>query len=365
LNIPHLEAALVALDPKTGDVLAMVGGADYMGSTFNRAVKSKRQPGSAFKPFVYASALAAGYSPVSLLQGLTTVGAPEDPEWQPAVGDHVTEDSLTLRDALTASNNAAAAALQQQVGSAHVLQVASEAGLKDLPDVPSLALGSGEVTPLELTNAFAVFPNGGQLPALRPILRVADADDDEMFAQDESATPVVSPQVAFQMTTMLRDVVERGTGSGVRALGVRGPVAGKTGTTNDYRDAWFVGYSDKIVAGIWVGFDQPATIGRNAYAARVAVPIWAEFMKRALKVRPAEEFVVPPGIQRVALCTLSHQRPVEGCTTYTEYFKADDQIPTEKCSIHQGSLQERTAKAVSGFFKSLGGRLRGIFGRSR
>ena len=365
LSRPGLEAALVALDPQTGNILAMVGGADYARSTFNRATRSKRQPGSAFKPMLYAAALSQGYSPVSVLSGLAKVSAPGDPEWIPKNAGNEVEDTLTLRAALLESNNAAAADLQQRVSSGAVLRLASDAGLQDLPDVPSLSLGTGLVTPLDLTAAFAVFPAGGQYSSPRSVQTVTDAEGTEAFAQPIERKAVVSEEVAFQMVSMLKDVVDRGTGSQARALGVRGSVGGKTGTTDDYRDAWFVGFSSSVVAGVWVGFDQPAPIGPNAYAARIALPIWAEFMKRTAAALPASEFVVPAGLEARDLCSVSYLRPVESCPTYVEYFKKGDTTPSERCSIHQGSLSERTQKAVGGFLKALGGKLSGIFRRKR
>jgi 1A family penicillin-binding protein len=365
LNRPGLEAALVALDPQTGNILAMVGGADYARSTFNRATRSKRQPGSAFKPMLYAAALSQGYSPVSVLSGLARVSAPGDPEWIPKNAGNEVEDVLTLRTALLESNNAAAADLQQRVSSGAVLRLASDAGLQGLPDVPSLSLGTGLVTPLDLTAAFAVFPAGGQYSSPRSVQTVTDAEGAEAFAQPIERKAVVSEQVAFQMVSMLKDVVDRGTGSPARALGVRGSVGGKTGTTDDYHDAWFVGFSSSVVAGVWVGFDQPAPIGPNAYAARIALPIWADFMKRTAAALPASDFVVPEGLETRELCSVSYLRPVESCPTYVEYFKKGDAVPSERCSIHQGSLSERTQKAVGGFLKSLGGKLSGIFRRKR
>src|SRR5437763_312932 len=256
LNKSGLEAALVALDPQTGNILAMIGGADYARSTFNRATRSKRQPGSAFKPLVYAAALSSGYSPVSVLSGLARVSAPGDPEWVPRNASNELEDRLTLRAALLESNNAAAADLQQRITSKAVLHLASAAGLHDLPDVPSLALGTGVVTPLDLTAAFAVFPAGGVYSSPRGIESVTDAEGSEVFAQPTDSKPVLSPQVAFQMVSMLRDVVDRGTGSPARALGVRGAVGGKTGTTDEYRDTWFVGFWSSVVPGGWVAVDQ-------------------------------------------------------------------------------------------------------------
>jgi penicillin-binding protein 1A len=344
-----------------GNILAMVGGADYYRSTFNRATRSRRQPGSAFKPIVYAAALSKGYSPVSVLSGLARVSAPGDPEWVPRNAGNELDDRMTLRAALLASNNAAAADLQQKISTKAVLRLASDSGLRELPDVPSLALGTGLVTPLDLTAAFAIFPSGGAFSTPRGLLSVADGEGTNVFSQPAETSSVISPQVAFQMVSMLRDVVDRGTGNGARALGVRGAVGGKTGTTDDYRDAWFVGFSSSIVAGVWVGFDQPATIGREAYAARVAVPIWADFMKRIQTTMPPAEFEVPPGIEARELCSVSYMRPVSGCPTYTEYFKEGDSAPSERCSVHEGSVSEQAQRAVGGLFRALGRRIAGIF----
>jgi 1A family penicillin-binding protein len=363
LNRPGLEAALVAIEPRTGNILAMVGGGDYMRSSFNRAVRGRRQPGSAFKPLVYAAALAHGYSPVSMLTNLQNVSAPEDPEWMPRNAANEHDDSLTLRAALRESNNAAAVALQQKVGTQTVLRLAAEAGLDNLPDVPSLALGTGLVSPLDLTAAFGMFPGGGELSEPRAMTSVLDAEGTEVFARPVQRKRVLPEPVAFQMITMLRDAVDRGTGSQVRALGVRGPVGGKTGTTNEYRDAWFVGFSRSVVAGVWVGFDQPTTIGKEAYAARVALPIWADFMKRTAKALPVAAFPIPSGVAPEELCTVSYLRPVEDCPTYVEYLKEGDDIPSALCPIHRGTLKQRAARAVQELLRTLGGKLAGIFRR--
>ena len=363
LRKPGLEAALVAIDPATGDLLALVGGGDYARSTFNRAVRSKRQPGSAFKPIVYAAALARGYSPVSVLKQLQQVSAPSNPEWTPRSAHGEQPDAMTLRAALLESNNAAAAHLQAEIGSRPVLTLASDAGLRDLPDVPSLALGTGLVTPLDLTAAYTIFPGGGEVVTPRGMLEVLDAEGSQVFSRDVERRRIVSPAVAFQATSMLRDVIERGTGTAARTLGVRGPVAGKTGTTDDYHDAWFVGFSTSVVVGVWIGFDQPAPIGQDAYAARIAVPIWADFMKRTAQILPAQEFTVPDGLRAEEICSVSYLKPVDGCPTYTEYFKDGDSIPSERCPIHQGSLKQRAARAIEGFFRSVGHGIAGIFGR--
>ena len=359
-----LQAALVAIDPSTGDVLAMVGGRDFRQSQFNRAWRSRRQPGSAFKPFLYAAALSNGYSPVSVLEGLTSI-APQGPdEWAPRNARGEAPDVLTLRAALVESNNRAAALLQQRIGSRPVLRLASDVGLHDLPDVPSLSLGTGLVTPLDLTAAYAVFPNGGSAVRPRAIIRVLDADGGVAFDNPARQDRVITPEVAYQMVSMLEDVLARGTATAARtAYGVRVPAGGKTGTTDAFKDAWFVGFTSSVVVGVWVGEDQPATIGREGYGARYALPIWSEFIKAAARKRGAREFPAPDGMREEQLCKVSYLKPVEGCPTYTEYFKDGDEIPSRLCPIHQGTVKQQLRRAVQGLFSGIGKRLRGIFRR--
>ena len=363
LNVRGLEAALVAIDPNTGDLVAMVGGANYVRSTFNRATRTRRQPGSAFKPILYAAALDHGYSPVSMIPNLRAISAPGDPEWLPRNADNREPEELSIRAALVESNNAAAASLQQQIGSGPVLRLARNAGLNGLPDVPSLALGTGLVTPLDLTAAYTMFPGGGEVVRPRGILNVFDANGNDVFEHSVERVRVISPQAAFQMVSLMRDVVDRGTATAARQLGVRGAVGGKTGTTDQYHDAWFVGFSTAVVAGVWVGFDQPAPIGRDAYASRIAVPIWADFMKRIARVLPPGDFVEPHGLSEVELCSMSYLKPVEGCPVYTEYFKDGDSIPSRLCPIHRGTFKERATRAVAGVLRSLGNAIAGIFRR--
>jgi penicillin-binding protein 1A len=357
-----LQAALVAIDPATGNVLALVGGRDFRESQFNRAWRSRRQPGSAFKPLLYAVALSHGFSPVSVLSGLSTI-APQGPdEWAPRNASGDDPDELTLRAALLESNNRAATLLQQKVGSRPVLHLASDVGLRDLPDVPSLSLGTGLVTPLDLTAAYAVFPNGGLAVRPRALTRVLDADGGVAFDNPAKSDRVISEDVAYQMVSMLEDVVDRGTATAARtSYGIRFPIAGKTGTTDDFKDAWFVGFSSSVVAGVWVGLDQPATIAREAYGARYALPIWADFMKAAARKRKPAAFSEPDGLEEVQLCKVSYLKPVEGCPVYTEYFKKGDDIPSRLCPIHEGSVKQQIRRAVQGFFSALGRKLKGIF----
>jgi 1A family penicillin-binding protein len=357
---PDLQAALVAIDPRTGDILALVGGRDFRQSQFNRGWRSRRQPGSAFKPLLYAAALEHGFSPVSVLEGLASMQPQGPEEWAPRNASGRTPDALTLRAALLESNNRAATALQQRVGSRPVLRLASDVGLHDLPDVPSLSLGTGLVTPLELTAAYAAFPNGGVAARPRGIVRVLDADGSTAFDNPIRAERVISPATAFQMVSMLADVMDRGTGAVARQWGVRFPVGGKTGTTDDFKDAWFVGFSSSIVVGVWVGADQPRTIARDAYGSRYALPIWSDFMRHAARRRTPAEFDRPAGLREEMLCRVSYVRPVEGCPTYTEYFKEGDTIPGRLCPLHQGSVKQRVQRALEGFFSGLGRRLKGI-----
>ena len=355
-----LQAALVALDPRTGDVLAIVGGRDFRETPFNRAWRSRRQPGSAFKPFVYAAALMRGRSPVSVIAGLETIAPQGNEEWTPRNVKGEAIDQLTLRQALIESNNRAAVALQQSIGSRPILRLASGAGLRGQPDVPSLALGSGLVTPLDLTAAYAVFPNGGYRVAPRAIVRVLDQQGDVALDEPVQRERVLPDTVAFQMVSLMRDVVDRGTATAVRQWGVRFPVGGKTGTTNESKDAWFVGYSSAVVVGVWVGFDQPATMGANAFGSRMALPIWADFMRRTSRLLRPGDFAVPAGLRREELCRVSYLRPLQDCPTYIEYFKEGDDIPTRLCPVHRGTLKQRAQRAIEGFLSGLGRRLRDL-----
>jgi 1A family penicillin-binding protein len=359
----NLQAALVAVDPETGDILAMVGGRDFRESQFNRAARSRRQPGSAFKPFLFAAALEGGYSPVSVLSGLANI-APQGPEeWSPRNSDGEIVDAVTIREAVVRSNNRAATALQQRMGSRPVLRLASDVGMHDLPDVPSLSLGSGVVTPIELTVAFAAFPNGGYAVRPRAIKTVINGDGATALLRDSQPERVISEQTAFQMVSILEDVLDRGTASAARSWGITFAAGGKTGTTNDFKDAWFVGFSSSIVVGVWVGFDQPKTIAPNAYGSRYALPLWADFMRRSTRLRPPQPFEVPAGMREIDLCAVSYLRPVDGCPVYVEYLKEGDEAPGRLCTIHKGSVKQRVRRAVEGLFTGLGKKLKGIFKR--
>jgi penicillin-binding protein 1A len=282
-----LQAALVAIDPSNGYVRAMVGGRDFARSNYNRAILARRQPGSAFKPFVYATAIENGWSADDYIEEededeLTVANAvwtPEDPH-----ADEDEQEVLTLREGLRVSSNRAAVSLLRSVGIKRTVNTAKGFGFADLPVVPSVALGSGEVTLTQITAAYGAFANRGKV--FRPILirKVVDRDGLMLFEEPEpTGQQAIRVSTASVMADMLRGVVDGGTAYGVRQMGFTLPAGGKTGTTNDYHDAWFIGFTPGLVAGVWTGYDQPQTIRRNGYAAELAVPMWTRFMKVATK----------------------------------------------------------------------------------
>ena len=343
-----MQAALVALEPDTGFVRAMVGGRDFDASHFNRAVQAHRQPGSAFKPFVYAAALEAGFTPATVLDHLDDPIATAQGAWTPE-DEHSSASTMTLRTALRTSSNRAAVRLLQRVGIPRTVQYAKTMGVGDVPSVPSLALGSGEVTLQQMTAAYAAFANHGLVPAATLIRRVEDLDGAVLYQAQPSSIRAITDVTAYLMSTMLADVINAGTGNRARALGFTLPAAGKTGTTNDFNDAWFIGYTPKLVTGVWVGFDQPRTIMPGGFAAEVAVPAWAKFMKAATRSDKPEWLTAPAGVTTARVCRISGMLATEGCEDvdvvdkdgqierrsmiYTEYFAKGTQ-PTAYCSQH-------------------------------
>lgn len=343
----YLQGALVAIDPRSGEVRALVGGRDFADSQFDRVSQAHRQSGSAFKPFVYAAALELGYSPATMITGLDQPIATPDGPWLPDDG-HNTAEALTVRTALRTSSNRAAAQMLQTIGIQPAVDQAHRLGL-DAPPVPSLVLGSGDVTLMSLTSAYGAFANGGTLHAPRLIRRVEDANGTVLLQTQDDAHRVLSEQTAFQMAAMLADVVDRGTGASARATGFRQPAAGKTGTTNDYRDAWFVGFTPDLVAGVWVGFDRPRTIVRGGYASELAVPIWGTFMREATAGAPGRWMDRPADIVAVEICQDSGLLPNAACrrvqrvnsngesttvsTVAVEYFKRGTE-PHDRCPLH-------------------------------
>jgi len=302
----RLEAALVALAPRTGEIKAMVGGRNYQASQFNRATQAKRQTGSTFKPIVYLAAMldedpSRHLTPASLLDDSPfTWRLDNGRDWTPSnYGDRYF-GQVTARVALERSLNAATARVAQSVGMPAVVELAHAMGVADdLPEVPSLALGSAEATPLEMSAVYAVLASGGTRAEPVAITRVTGRDGAVILGEAPPLRPVVPPDTAFVLTHVLEGVLDHGTASAARGAGFRHPAAGKTGTTNDYRDAWFIGFTPDLLAAVWVGFDQRSPLDLSG--ATAALPIWTDFMKLATAALPPRPFLPPPGVTLVPL----------------------------------------------------------------
>jgi membrane carboxypeptidase/penicillin-binding protein len=307
-----LQGALVAIDPASGFVKAIVGGRDFDESPFNRAIDARRQPGSAFKPFIFAMALESGFAPSTKLDGLDQPIQTAQGPWLPG-GEHEVA-SVRLRDALVVSSNRAAAHLLQDVGVSRTLDLVQRFGVSSqLPNVPSLALGTGELTLFELTSAYGVFANRGVWHEPTMIRRVVDRYGREIYRAPELRRQVVTEATAYLMTSMMADVVDRGTASSARTSGFQRAAAGKTGTSQSFTDAWFIGYTPQLVTGVWVGYDKPKTIMDRGFASVVAVPVWARFMAAALRDATNEWFEMPGSLMKVKLCKISGLLATDRC----------------------------------------------------
>jgi penicillin-binding protein 1A len=348
---PQVEGALVVLDPYTGEVKAMVGGYDFNRSVFNRALQAKRQPGSAFKPLVYAAAIDKGYTSASVvLDAPITLSNGNQPAWSPKNFGNRYYGPTPLRTALTKSLNSVTVRLAQAIGIDYVRAYVQRFGLAGpLPRNFSLALGTSEVTPLELTRAYGVFATLGK--RFDPIFITGVSDHDGQPLQFGGTRPhferVMSPATAFVMTDMMESVVKNGTGKKAGEIGR--PVAGKTGTTNDTHDAWFIGFTPDLIAGVWVGFDSERSLGKEQTGGHAAAPIWAAFMKRALQDRPPVDFPVPEGVTFARVDPSSGLRAVPGGRSMMEVFVAGSE-PTHYARVagHEENGEEDDGQGATG-----------------
>jgi len=343
-----LQAALVALDARTGDILAMVGGRDYSQSQLNRATEANRQPGSVFKPIVYAAALNTAYdeqddSPVITPASLF-LDAPETfyyggtQTYSPSNhGGHYSNKDVTLREALANSLNVVTVRVAEKVGYARIAKLAEKMGLPRQQGVPAIALGTFEATPLDVARAYTCFANAGV--RLKPVaLRRVTTTSGTVIAESKvEKTPVLTPEVAWIMTDLMKDVIDRGTGAGARARGFTAVAAGKTGTSHD---GWFAGYTPNMICVVWVGFDDNRELGLTG--AQSAVPIWAEFMKRALAIRPdlaGDDFPKPDGVVTVEIDPETGLLANETCPLRREEHFIAGTAPTELCTkSHESGL---------------------------
>jgi penicillin-binding protein 1B len=335
----NLEGAIVVLRPQTGEIKAMVGGRSYQKSQFNRAFQAKRQPGSIFKPFVYLAALMSGgeggkkFTPATMVEDSPFKWSYDGQDWEPGNYNDEYFGTVTFRRALEKSLNSATARIAREVGVKRVSDIAHRLGVQSpLPAVPSLALGAAEVTPLEVAYAFSTLANNGVRARPLAVKQVMDADSRVREKRDIKVDKVLTPQLAFIMNHLLKGVLDRGTGDMARRWGFTRPAAGKTGTTNDYKDAWFVGYTPDLLAVVWVGFDNKAKLGLSG--AQAALPIWTEFMKRATAGTPVTDFVVPPGIKIVEVDPLSGQLATPNCSYVLREAFIEGEEPTKTCPLH-------------------------------
>lgn len=335
----YLQAALAALDVHTGEILALVGGRDYKQSSFDRAVQARRQPGSSFKVFVYTSAIDNGFTlgdvefdaPVLVRMGRSV--------YAPANWDFKFYGPMTLREGLALSRNLISVRLCRYVGPEVVVEYAHMMGIKSsLKPVLSISLGAVEVTPLEMADAFATLANGGRRMEPVFIRRIIGRDGEIIEEQyPEPGEQALTAQTAFLVTSMMRSVIDApgGTGSTVRRRGFKGPAAGKTGTTDDFTDAWFVGFTPNVSCAVWVGFDKKQTIYRGASGGACAAPIWAEFMKSTVDSLTPGDFRMPPGIITRNICTLTGRLASPDCPhTRVEYYLEGTE-PTMVCTYHR------------------------------
>ena len=337
----YLQGAIVSLDPTNGHVLALVGGRDFNDSNFNRAVQAARQPGSAFKPFIYTAAIDNGFSPTDIiLDTPITFKAGNGEDWSPQNYDNKFRGPITLRTALANSVNVPATKLLQKLGTSVVISYAKRMGIRSRlsPDL-SLALGTSEVNLLELTASYGVFADQGVRVSPVYILRVEDKNGKVLEQSHTVAEEVLSPETALTMTSMMESVMENGTAASVHMLGFTLPAAGKTGTTDDYSDAWFVGYVPGVVTGVWVGFDRKQKIGPGMTGAAAALPVWVDVMQAATKGRPPQDFPVPSGVISRLICIETGLLANPACpTTEIELFREGSE-PTGYCNVHSGSAK--------------------------
>lgn len=346
------QGALVVMQPKTGYILAMVGGRDYSESQFNRLTQAKRQPGSAFKPFVFLCGLDL-FTPASLLSNEPATYDVEGTPWRPQNASPVVEKQVTMRTALAKSINLAAVDLAMKVGLDKVVDSAASFGFSStLRPYPSLALGSSEVIPLELARAYCVFAADGMLPHPLSVKVVTDEAGRILEQTHMTVEKATTPAKAFLISSMLRSAVEEGTGRPLKALGIDFPVAGKTGTTNDFHDAWFVGYTPDLLALVWVGYDQGEPL--PGPGSQVALPIWADLVKEVRQHLSGEWFKVPPGIVSEEICVETGRLAIPyGCPQTMREFFLEQNTPRDHCQLHKSvNPLDRVIKGVRDFIKN-------------
>jgi penicillin-binding protein 1A len=343
-SMPYLEGALVAIDNASGGIRALVGGRDYAQSKFNRALPpANRQVGSSFKPFVYTLAFMHG-----LLPGAAISDGPIQPgeiagagNWTPGNSDGTYSGIQPVSYGLIHSRNTMTVRVGQYAGLDDVQHVATRVGLgENIPHGPAIYIGSFETNLKDLTAAYTVFPNAGVRKQAYLIERIDDQDHNPIYRAAHVSMPALDPSAAWMTSQLMEQVMTSGTAASAKSLGWKLPAAGKTGTTNDYKDAWFVGYTTTLTCGVWVGFDQPTTIVSRGYGAALALPIWTSVMSKASQRYPAQPFEAPVPLARATVCSISNHLATSGCEMAGTAYDAvlpGDKVPNATCEIHGGS----------------------------
>ncbi|MEO0050803.1 MAG: penicillin-binding transpeptidase domain-containing protein, partial [candidate division WOR-3 bacterium] len=331
----YLQGALIIEDVKTGEIRALVGGRDFRQSEFNRATQARRQVGSAFKPFVFLAAIDNGWTAADIENdSALVIRIPGQPDYRPKNYDLKFLGKMTLRRALALSRNLVAVRLGASIGPAVVAKYANLLGIEEtIPPYYSIALGSVELTLLEIVNAFNTIANQGV--RVKPFFITRVEDEYGLVLEENHPNPklVIRPQSAYILTSMMQSVVNEGTGTAIRLRGFRGPAAGKTGTTDDYTDAWFIGYTPSLTCGIWIGYDTKRTIFPGATGGVIAAPVWGEIMKEIYQ-DTVTAFPAPPEITTAYICEESGKLALPQCpkARYEVFIKGTE--PTVSCPIH-------------------------------
>jgi penicillin-binding protein 1A len=350
-SMPYLEGAVVAIDNTSGGIRALVGGRDYSQSKFNRALPpANRQVGSAFKPFVYTIAFSEG-----LLPGAAISDGPIQPgeidgagAWSPANSDGTYGGIQPCSYGLIHSRNTMSVRVGQFAGLDAVQKIATTLNLSDnVPHGPAIYIGSFETNLKDLTSAYTVFPNGGVRKQSYIIERIDDAEHQPIYRASHIAAPALDPSAAWMTSQLMEEVLTRGTAAAARSLGFKLPAAGKTGTTNDYKDAWFVGYTSTVTCGVWVGFDQPTTIIPHGYGAALALPVWVQVMNKAATIYPPTDLQPTMPLEHALVCSQSNHLATTGCEAAGTAYEIDipaDKVPTAPCEIHGGDQMQFAQK---------------------
>ncbi len=335
----YLQSAVIALDPRNGHIKAMVGGRSFEESEFNCAIQANRQPGSAFKLFIYVAALENGYGPSDiLLDTPIVVELPHGEVYKPRNFSEKFSGAVSLRHALNESINVPAIKLLQKIGAPSIIGTARRMGIKSpLRPYLSLALGAQEVNLLELTSAFGVLATGGIRAEPMAILKIEDRNGNTLEEYREYQEEVLSPEISYVITDMLKTVVDEGTGKTVRMMGLNIPLAGKTGTTDDYTDGWFIGFSPELAVGVWTGFNEKIPIGRNRTGARVALPIWVDVMRAAYPSGYGPDFPRPERITEAMICEESGLIATPYCKIVRREIFIEGMEPVRQCDLHKVS----------------------------